>query len=156
MRLLTTIIILMACQSASAWQWRITERAKPQVTCVNGQCVSTVKESRTVQNTKPASRMLVPVPGPTASGIETRNAVVSLAPFQQKSIKFDTFSDCPDGRCPLLPKLGSSQQPPMKSNTPTPAPGAIVERPAAPVLRSVMKQPVRTVVRWRPFARWRR
>ncbi len=51
--------------------------------------------------------------------------------------------DCPDGRCPLLPKQGNRSQVPSKGNTPTlapPEPRAIVQ---AKPLRSVMVQPVR-------------
>lgn len=97
----------------------------------------TVKESQTVQVTKQADRKSVPE--------VVQGAAMPLV------------QSCPDGRCPLLPKLGSSQKPPMKSNTPTLAPPdctcANCQCRKAPAMRSVMKQPVRTVVRWRPFQR---
>lgn len=53
------------------------------------------------------------------------------------------LSDCPDGRCPLLPR---------KSQQPTPAPQVQEPAPARPVLRSVMK-PVQRLAQAQPVRR---
>lgn len=126
MRTLTLIILLIIWPSAAySWQWRITESAN----CANGQCSPVVSPS----NGSAVFRSI----GSPSSGVQQIAGTL----------------DCPDGRCPLLPKQGNRSQVPSISNTPTlapPEPRVIVQ--AKPV-RSVMVQPVRRVIQWRPFKR---